>query len=1197
MQTLNPLSLPLNDLQLIEASAGTGKTYTISTLYLRFLLGNLLDSSQNRPLQVDEILVVTFTGAATEELRDRIRHRIKDTCDALQQNHSGDAVLSQLLNSCHDKQQALILLNDALKRMDESAIFTIHGFCQRILQESAFESGTLFDTELLTNDSTLTRQIIEDFWRTTFYDAHPELIAFAQSTWKTPAGLWSRISPYARHTNIKLLPETATSDANLIINKATLLFENLKSSWQAEQKEICDYLLHSKDIKRNIYTKKLHTYITDATKYFSDSSTVFNPPKKFELFSFTKIEKSLKKGAEPPEHTFFKRCDEFIESINPLHTQIHLLLIHQVITYLQSEWTIRKQEKAQLTFDDLLLKFKNSLTNSNIGPALIKKIRQQYPAAMIDEFQDTDPLQYEIFKTLYTTPPENGQSNRSLLMIGDPKQAIYSFRGADIFTYIQAKRFINNPDNHHTLGTNWRSTHKMVHAVNTLFEQSCAPFIYDKEIPFIAVCAAGESDKEPLLIGNTPPTPMQFWHIESDDDKTIPANTAKNDIALCCASKISQLLTQGDRGKAVIGKKPLQAQDIAILVRSHTEAQIMQNALRQYQIASVCLSQENIFNTPECDALYRVLCMIIEPGNERLLLAALCTPLLGFDAQQLSAMTHSDQAWENILLQVQQYHQIWQEHGFIVMFQQLLQEHNIPDRLLKQPGGERSLTNLLHLAELLQNAATKQPGMENLLHWFNLNRTRFEKNEEQQLRLESDEALIKIITIHKSKGLEYPVVFLPFIWSSRTQNKNQSVIFHDQKSNQLCIDINSQNKEKHRELSKQEDLAEQVRLLYVALTRAKYLCYITWGKIKGTENSALSYLLHGSSEAFNKLTHTEIKKRLFALATIAPESIQVGPLPEPEAERYQPIKTFESEGQARPFGSIINKQWRITSYSALTSSHYSQTERPDYDTLPDTEIVNEKPSIEEFSSVFQFPKGAHAGTFLHSLLERLDFPNISEQSLNHEVSRQLAQYGFDSAWIPVVEKWVSDILNTPLNSTHDHPDAIKLKNIRNSKKRVEMEFYLPLAPLHASQLNKFLSDYTNTKKALTFPHMQGMLKGFIDLIFEHNNKYYIVDYKSNHLGDQRQDYALSQISSAIKEHHYDLQYLIYTVALHRYLQQRLPDYCYEQHIGGVYYLFLRGMSPSSGNATGVFHDQPPLNQIQLLDQLFTGNSDKELASC
>ncbi len=1186
MQTLNPLALPLSGIHLIEASAGTGKTHTISTLYLRFLLGNLLSTNPNHPLQVDEILVVTFTQAATEELRNRIRRRIKELYDALLQGNSNDTVLTDLLKNCNDKQQTLIQLNDALKRMDESAIFTIHGFCQRMLQESAFESGTLFDTELLTNENTLTHQIIEDFWRTTFYDAPDELIAFAQSTWKTPTGLWNKISPYAKQPKIKLLPEISSPDLTEHLKKATLLFESLKKTWNVEIDSICDYLLNSTDLKRNIY-KNLPTHIARTEKYFSDQSTLLNPPEKFELFSITKIESSLKKGAQPPENSFFKHCDDFLKRIELLRTDIHLTLLHQAITYLKSESTVRKQEKAQLTFDDLLARLKNAVTNKDIGPALIKKIRKQYPAAMIDEFQDTDPLQYEIFKTLYASTPNNEPLNTSLLMIGDPKQAIYSFRGADIFTYIQAKRFISNPDHHHTLGTNWRSTHKMVHAINTLFEQSSAPFIYHNEIPFIPVNAAGESDKEPLLIDNSPPVPVQFWQIESDDDKAIQGNTAKKEIASSCASKICQLLTQGDQGKAVIGKQPLQAQDIAILVRSHAEAQIMQNALRQYQIASVCLSRENVFYTPECDALYRVLCAITEPGNDRLLRAALCTPLLGFNAQKIDTISHNDQAWETVLLQIQQYHQSWLEQGFISMFQQLLREYNIPDRLLKQNDGERSLTNLLHLAELLQDAATALPGMENLLRWLNLNRTHPDENEEQQLRLESDEALIKIITIHKSKGLEYPVVFLPFIWSTHTRNKNQAVIFHADNSNQLCVDIHSENKDKHSELARQEALAEQVRLLYVALTRAKYLCYITWGKIKGAENSALGYLLHGEAKILNKLTDADIKNRLSALAKMAPDSIQIDRLPEPKAELYETPETIRPNNQTKPFNHIINRQWRVTSYSALTASHHVHTKHSERDAL----------SIEQYSSPFQFPRGAHAGTFLHSLLERLNFTNTTKLSLNQHVIHQLTQYGFDQEWSPVIENWILDILNTPLDSSENHLNTIKLKNIENRKKLVEMEFYLPLAPLHADQLNRLLSHDTSAHTNLAFPTMQGMLKGFIDLIFEHNNKYYIIDYKSNYLGDQHKDYALPQLNSAIEEHHYNLQYLIYTVALHRYLQQRITNYCYDQHIGGVYYLFLRGMSPSSGNATGIFHDKPSFSLIQSLDQLFSGCSDKEEASC
>jgi len=349
--------------------------------------------------------------------------------------------------------------------------------------------------------------------------------------------------------------------------------------------------------------------------------------------------------------------------------------------------------------------------------------------------------------------------------------------------------------------------------------------------------------------------------------------------------------------------------------------------------------------------------------------------------------------------------------------------------------------------------------------------------------------------------------------------------------------------------------------------------------------------LHGELKNFNELTDADIKSQLLALAKIAPDAIQVNRLPEPEEKLYHSIEPNEKNNKARLFNSTINRQWRITSYSALTEK---RGQSPLIQMSPESTLIYQESKEADPFSRFQFPKGAHTGIFLHSLLERLDFTNITESSLNQSVIRQLTQYGFDLSWTPVIESWVSDILNTPLNATNDSLNAIKLKNIANRKKIVEMEFYFPLAQFNANQLNKLLMRHTNIRTTLNFPAMQGVLKGFIDLIFEHNNRYYIVDYKSNHLGNQLEDYASTQLNSAIEEHHYNLQYLIYTVALHRYLQQRLPDYCYKQHIGGVYYLFLRGMSPENGNVTGIFHDKPPLSLIQSLDQLFTENKNQEL---
>ncbi len=1184
MQTLEPLKLPLSGLHLIEASAGTGKTYTITTLYLRLLLGNTLCTENRPPLQVDEILVVTFTQAATAELRDRIRQRIKETHLALSQNYSHDPLLTKLINDCNDKSLAMTQLADALKRMDEAAVFTIHGFCQHILKESAFESGIPFDTELITDESNQNLQIIEDFWRATFYDAPVELTTFATSTWQTPERLWSKVSDCIKHHKIKLLPEIAGTSIDECLKQARQAFKLLSESWHREEKEICDYLLKSQDLNRNIYNKNTEPLINSIKEYFTKESNIFATPKKFELLTIDKITTSLKKGSEPPEHTFFKQCNEFAKQLKALNTGLHVTLLRQAIDYLQKESFYRKQQKAQLSFDDLLAKVETAIKDENTGPALKNKIRSRYPVAMIDEFQDTDLLQYEIFKTIYARSDSN---DNALLMIGDPKQAIYSFRGADIFTYINAKRLIDSYNNCHTLTVNWRSAKNLVSAINTLFSHARAPFIYDKEIPFIHVTASPDNDLNPLTINGTTPVPLQFRLLNNNGKKAFSATDAKKEFAFGYALEIKELLRLADCNKALINEQPLQAKDIAILVRSHSEAQLMQNALRQHNIASVCHSKESVFGSHECDSLCRVLRAIIEPANEQLLRAALCTPLLGYNANQLTEIIDNETEWEIIAQQIYSYHQTWLEHGFIFMFQKLLREHNIAARILKQSNGERQLTNLLHLAELLQNRETTNPGMENLLRWLNLQRTKTEENEEQQLRLESDEALIKIVTIHKSKGLEYPIVFLPFIWSGHTQN-NRDIIFHDPQSGRICMDINTANRDHHSKLAKQEDLAERLRLFYVAVTRAKYLCCLSWGHIKGAENSALGYLLHGNRQPLEKTDHDDIEKSLTDLADKAPELITIDELPlETKPQPYTKTAPADTPPlKARRFGSTIDTQWSITSYSALTASHKQRSAIIDD---PEEKDLKQQP----YSTPFQFPKGSHAGTFLHSLLEQLNFAALSKHELKQQITEQLKQYGFKQEWAPVLQSWIPQILNTPLNSDRNHHDSIKLKDITEDRKLVEMEFYLPLAPIKSEQLSSILSAYTKEDTPLTFPTMQGMLKGFIDLIFEHRQKYYIIDYKSNYMGDSFEDYASANISSAMQENHYNLQYLIYSVALHRYLQQRLPDYSYTKDIGGVYYLFLRGMSPDNGNKTGVFHDKPDFELIQRLDNLFSGNSTRK----
>ncbi len=1163
MQPLNLNQLPLQGIRLIEASAGTGKTYTIASLYLRLLL--------ERQLTVKQILVVTFTNAATEELRDRIRRRIREALQVMQGATCQDEVLQQILDNVDDSKQATQQLKDALTLLDEAAVFTIHGFCQRMLSENAFESGSLFDAEFITDESDYLRAIAEDFWRSHFYIKSESEAQWIASQWSGPGALLSETYRYLNRHGLEIIPQVDEQQLQTLLAQRQQLVEQLQQCWQQHEQSIRELIEKNKGLKANIYSAKAVSEMMMQMAQFVEQPNSL--PSRIELFTPAKLAKSVKKGVESPTHPFFTLCETLhAEWYGPEQLQ-RLHILQQFMAYTKTTLAERKQQQSVISTDDLLLHLQLALQGEG-GEALAAHIRHQYPIAMIDEFQDTDPVQYSIFRAIYY-----GQEEVGLYMIGDPKQAIYSFRGADIFTYMQAR---HDTQDHYTLETNWRSSSQLVSAVNQLFQQAEKPFIYDADIHFYPVNAAGQADKQALLFNGQAIMPLQVWHIPRQEDKAIPKTVARPMLAQHTAQQIAQLLNQGLAGELTIGEKTLQPHDIAVLVRSHVEANEIQQALRAYNIASAYISRDSVFNTFEASALGRLLQAILEPANERRLRATLCDSLIGYSANQLLTLLEDENQWERLLEQFQHYHQQWRDHGFMAMFQLLLHQQHLPQKLLASEGGERKLSNLLQLAELLQANSKQQHGMEGLVHWYFEQLEAKGEDEERQLRLESDEALVQIVTIHKSKGLEYPVVFLPFIYGAMPTRDNEPLLFHREQDNQLLLDMGSNDYELHYTLSDKERLAEELRLLYVALTRAKHLCYLAWGMVKDADRSALAYLLHGHTMA--ELSDQQILQawQQLAQAQQSHNAIAISSLPDASGMRYQGGAIHNDELRPRSFNGDIHQNWRVSSFTTLSShsgSHHAML--PDYDAV---ETVIEKPQ-RSGQDIFNFPRGANAGTMMHALFENIDFTQQQGKTIQEVTEEQLLRYGFDEVWQNVIETMVNNVLNTSL----DCDSGLSLNKISQSQRLVEMEFHFPLASLNAVKLNKVLEglgDYPGEGNNLNFAYHQGIMTGFIDLVFEYQGRYYIADYKSNHLGDQTQDYHSDSLKVAMQQHRYDLQYLIYTVALHRYLKQRLPDYDYDCHFGGIYYLFLRGMRPDSQQ--GIYWDRPEGELIETLNQLFEG---------
>jgi ATP-dependent exoDNAse (exonuclease V) beta subunit len=952
-----------------------------------------------------------------------------------------------------------------------------------------------------------------------------------------------------------------------------------------------------------------------------------------------------------------------------------------------------KKHKNIMFFDDLICNLRDALNSGN-GKILSDIIRKKYPVALVDEFQDTDDAQYAIFQKLY-----NDRSDCSFFMIGDPKQAIYSFRGADIFAYIKAKNSANPEKNQFTLDTNWRSEKSMLEAVNLLFSNTHKPFLFD-EIPYHNINAAGsaEADKNPLLFRSEKPKPLQLWLIKRNKENTgkrsneefvISKEWAFSNIASGIAGEISRLIISGSQGLAKIHDRNLAAKDIAILVRSHRQAQLIQDALNKFGISSVYIGKESVYNTEEAQELYYLLNAIISPLDDNMLFAALSTKIMGYNLAELIRIKDDENQYHKITSKFYSYYETWKNKGFLVMFYRILNEENFNGKLLMFDDGERRLTNLMQLAELLSVAERDINGNKGLLRWLSEKTLKdTEKSEEDQLRLESDEELVKILTIHKSKGLEFPIVFLPFIWDGKELPEDEPFLYHDiLNNNEITFNPLIFNNSRYKELKSHEEkfnkalksyddklqksvsagqkkgagskkteeslekarkkleearnifeaisdelkeleeksriftdiyekaeaerLSEDLRLLYVALTRSKYICYLTFGIINDYYKSAISYILGIDQPGNFKSDNFEhgdqdigiIKDLWLEKMNDHDEYINFIEL---DINKNNcpplPFALRNNELSAKKFTGSVVRRYDVKSFSSLSPGFEQPEDNYDNIEIYQADLSNEIRGAEnmlilpektsedtissEILSEFTFPKGTNTGILFHAFLEEIDlkclnFDEISEKSKNY-----LSRFGIDNKWNDVFSTMALNAMTTFL----DDNKTLRLSDIENENKITELEFYFRASQTNASKLNEILrclDDFMKYNvKLLNFDDFRGYIKGYVDLVFKHNHKYYILDYKTNFLGASIEDYNKNKLTSSIYEHSYYLQYTLYTLALHRYLNLYIENYDYDTHFEGIYYLFLRGMRAELGNGYGVYFNRPQRHVIEKLDRLF-----------
>ena len=1235
-QVLDAYGLPLFGSRLIEASAGTGKTWTIASLYLRLVLGHGEAGDPGtgfrKALMPSEILVMTFTRAATRELSDRIRNRLIEAARCFRGDltpAADDLFLQRLMAFYADsglRERAAWQLASAAEAMDECAVFTIDAWCQRMLSEHAFDTGNALDEALIADQRTLLREAAHDTWRQHCYPlsgqalgrllaVYPDVDALVDEAAKLLAERppWTIDDLSLAHC----IDRAADAHARALATLSQGWVERAESmrAWLDWQTSEFGTHWNLQRLRPANYRRWLDAIVAWARAPYA---------RKIELTAEAQQRLSpegllaiRQPGAPPVElHEGFEALGELLRAIARLpspHTPIRMFLTAQVGERL----SVLKARTRSFGFADIVARLEHALSGPQ-GGSLRHSILSRYPVALIDEFQDTSPEQYRLFDALYRCAEND--PDHALLLIGDPKQSIYRFRGADIYSYLRARAATEG--RHYALDTNHRSTQDLVAAVNSWFERaehrdtaasgqtvlspaqpalSGAFLFHDghhNPMPFEPVRAKGRPDRLVTTAGAVAP-------ITIEHDLTVRSGEASRArLAARCAERIVGWLNDDragfqDTARAFTRLRP---KDIAVLVRTGTEADAVRSELRRRGVASVYLSErDSVFATGEANDLLRWLRAVAAPSNAALVRSALATATIGLSLSELEQLASDDETFDLRCEQLRLLRAVWNERGVLAMLRKMLHDFSLPERWRLLADWERRLTNLLHLAELLQQASTELDGEQALIRWLGsrIADTESTASDEHLLRLESDADLIRVVTIHKSKGLEYPLVCLPFACSVKRVSRQGTrfvVQAGEVGERELKLDFDEDDIAQ----ADLERLREDLRLFYVALTRARHALWLGFGLLKfgntaqcTTHHSAAGRLLGGPEPR----DATGWLAQLQTLAHDAHERFRTRIALEamPEVGECSmlaaPVDSLPL-GERAPYAASFERHWSPGSYSLLARDLDSAAFAPathrsraadEEEGLPEPTLPQSVPA--NLAPWHRLPGGAAAGDFIHGLLEWLDregFSLADNTALQLQLATRCERSGWGN-WYELVQRWLLALLQTRLPILGASLPELQVR-------LPEMEFWMPATDLRATEVDAFCQQAllgSLARPELPPRQLNGMLMGFADLVFEHQGRYWVLDYKTNRVGPDGYAYDRDALESEMARHRYDVQAALYLLALHRLLRTRLGSaYQPEQHLGGALFWFIRGLDGPVSGEYAIPADGQVLRLIGQLDALF-----------
>ncbi|HET9678770.1 MAG TPA: exodeoxyribonuclease V subunit beta [Buchnera sp. (in: enterobacteria)] len=1160
MKKNNIFTINLRNTQIIEASAGTGKTFTIILLYLRLLLGLENIENKKKYFSIQEILVVTFSNVAKLELTERIYKYIQKLKVACIKKKTKNNNLKIFIKKIKNFKKCIKILDKSEQNIEKASIYTFHKFCKKMLCFYQYKYIMIKNYNLINNEEELYLSSTINFWRKYLYNCEYEIVEIILNKWKNPQKLLKDI-----HRTIKDKRKIHNNNNFNFFKKCNQIkrkISYLKKRWILKKEKIISYLKNN-HVNKKIYNKRnVSRWINQIDNWASSNLINYKIPNELGRFLLKNIEI---KPTEIKKTHLFQEIEYFLNKNNSIEKFFFIQSLNEIPKIIKQ----KKIKHSLYEFDDLISWFYKLLNKKKI----LNEIKKKYPIAFIDEFQDTDLNQFNIFKKIYLNDKKT-----SMIIIGDPKQSIYSFRGSDINVYLKAKKEIKS---YCQLNTNFRSSKKMVETINFLFSRVKNPFLL-KEIKFSPSLPFKKNQSINFLKNKKKQTAIEMIIVP----KTIKRkNLAKKWLAKQFAIKIFNWINNKKIKYQINFKNKIhkiRKKDITILVRNKTENKIIQKELNKLEIENTYISEKrSVYTTSEAKEILVILKSILNNYCDKQIIFALSTNLMNqniYDLELISSKYKKKSNWKE---KFHNYKFIWKKHGIYKMFQEFINDNNELDPKNTNEK-KKQITNLLHIGELLQKKSTVLKNKNLLISWLEKKIFFNNKNTQKKEIIKNiyNDDYIKIINIHASKGLEFPIVLIPFSTSynsifeySFLEPKNETK--KNKKDIKKTISMNNFS------LFNSERLSEDLRLLYVALTRS--ILHSVLGveiQQKKNINSELNSEMHNTSIGYliqkgKKLTAEEFLKEIkkikkYIKITLEEKKIET---------KQQNVLIFFKKNKTKI--NLKKKYFSVISYSKIKKENEKNKQKKlQIKSCFFSKSIPKKNEINLNQN--SFPRGLKSGLLIHEILKEINF---SEPITEKYIEEKLIEYNLETKYTKILLKWMINIISTDLNK-----ESLSLSNLKKNEYVKELNFFLPIKKILTKKklfttIKKF-DKLSSSTSSLIFSKTTGIITGSIDLVFLWKKKFYILDYKSNWLGNNKECYSIKNIQLAMVKNQYCLQYQIYSLAVHRYLKHKIKNYNFEKHFGGIIYFFIRAVDKDIDHEYGIFKTNTKKNQMKELAKLF-----------